>query len=65
MLAAMLMTITNLDVSRSFGIPPDHAIAQAVASPERSAADRQRDASSHPAEVLTFLGLRHGATCSI
>lgn len=35
---------------------PDH-IARAVDHPDRSAADRQRDETSRPARVLTFLGV--------
>jgi len=35
-------------------------IARAVASPERSAKDRERDARDKPAELLTFAGLKPG-----
>lgn len=38
---------------------PDH-IAAAVASPERSAKDRERDARDKPAELLAFAGLEPG-----
>jgi predicted methyltransferase len=38
---------------------PDH-IAAAVAAPERSAKDRERDARDKPAEVLAFAGLKPG-----
>ena len=38
---------------------PDH-IAAAVASPERSAKDRERDARDKPAELLAFAGLKPG-----
>jgi predicted methyltransferase len=38
---------------------PDH-IAAAVAAPERSAKDRERDARDKPAELLTFAGLEPG-----
>lgn len=34
----------------------------ALAHPHRSAADRQRDATSHPAEVLRFAGAQEGLT---
>jgi predicted methyltransferase len=40
----------------------DPAIAQAVADPGRSAADRARDAYRHPAETLSFFGLKPGMT---
>ena len=40
--------------------PPDRAISDAVANPGRPAADRERDATSRPAEVLSFLGVRSG-----
>jgi predicted methyltransferase len=38
---------------------PD-SIAKAVASPERSAKDRERDARDKPAELLTFAGVKPG-----
>lgn len=38
---------------------PDH-IAAAVAAPERSAKDRERDARDRPAELLAFAGLEPG-----
>jgi predicted methyltransferase len=38
------------------------AIAQAVSNPERSAADRERDARDKPAEVLAFAGVKPGMT---
>lgn len=38
---------------------PDH-IAAAIASPERSAKDRERDARDRPAELLAFAGLAPG-----
>ena len=38
---------------------PAH-IAAAVAAPERSAADRERDARDQPAEILTFAGVTPG-----
>jgi predicted methyltransferase len=38
---------------------PDY-IAAAVAAPERSAKDRERDARDKPAELLTFAGLKRG-----
>jgi len=42
--------------------PPVRTIAEAVAGPWRSAADRARDRWRHPAESLAFWGLRPGAT---
>ncbi len=45
----------------SVGAPtPDEAIARAIANPQRSEADRQRDARDKPAAVLSFIGLRPG-----
>jgi len=38
---------------------PAH-IAAAIAAPERSAADRERDARDRPAEILTFAGVMPG-----
>ena len=38
---------------------PDY-IAKAVAAPERSDKDRERDARDKPAELLTFAGLKPG-----
>lgn len=35
----------------------DPAVARAIAAPERSAADRARDAYRHPAETLAFFGV--------
>ena len=40
--------------------PVPDFIAAAVASPERSAKDRERDARDKPAELLTFAGLQPG-----
>ena len=38
----------------------DGRVAAIVASPDRSAADRENDARRKPAEVLTFIGVRPG-----
>jgi predicted methyltransferase len=49
----------------AFAIPAfaaDAAIDAAIASPERSAADRERDAREKPAEVLAFAGVKPGMT---
>ncbi|WP_419827760.1 class I SAM-dependent methyltransferase [Sphingomonas sp.] len=43
-------------------IKVDPAIARAVADPGRSAADRARDKYRHPAETLSFFGLKPGMT---
>jgi predicted methyltransferase len=40
----------------------DSAIEKAIASPERTAADRERDARDKPAEVLAFAGVKPGMT---
>ena len=40
----------------------DPAIQKAIASPERSDADRDRDAREKPAEVLAFAGVKPGMT---
>ncbi|HRO32514.1 MAG TPA: methyltransferase [Brevundimonas sp.] len=40
----------------------DQALAAAIASPSRPAADRARDAFRHPEETLTFWGLTPGLT---
>ena len=42
--------------------PPRRAIARAVANPNRPSADRERDATTRPAEVLGFFGVRRGMT---
>ena len=42
---------------------PDY-IAKAVAAPERSAKDRERDARDKPAELLAFAGLKSGMTAA-
>ena len=39
----------------------DPAVARAVAAPERSAADRARDAARHPAQTLAFFGVTPAA----
>src|SRR5690349_3414500 len=40
----------------------DAAIDAALANPERTAADRERDARERPAEVLAFAGVKPGMT---
>jgi len=41
-------------------IAADGAIEKSIASPERTAADRERDAREKPAEVLAFAGVKPG-----
>jgi predicted methyltransferase len=41
-------------------MPVPQSITQAVANPDRPAADRERDTRDRPVEVLAFLGLRPG-----
>ncbi len=55
MLLAALLLAAPLEAQKV----PDH-IAAAVASPERSAKDRERDARDKPAELLAFAGLQPG-----
>jgi predicted methyltransferase len=57
-LLVVLLTIVS-------GVPasaetPGEVIARAVANPQRSEADRQRDARDKPAAVLSFIGVRPG-----
>jgi predicted methyltransferase len=42
------------------GFAADPAIDKSIASPERTAADRERDARDKPAEVLAFAGVKPG-----
>src|SRR5688572_22926676 len=49
----------------SFALPSlaaDAAVDAAIANPERTAADRERDAREKPAEVLAFAGVKPGMT---
>jgi predicted methyltransferase len=52
--AALLAAALSANVSAA---PPDAALAQAVASPARSATAVARDKARHPVEELTFFGL--------
>lgn len=54
-LIAVFLFATSLQAQQV----PDY-IAAAVAAPERSAKDRERDARDKPAELLTFAGLKPG-----
>ncbi|MCB1650059.1 MAG: class I SAM-dependent methyltransferase [Pseudomonadales bacterium] len=57
-----LVAITAMLVgSQAMAIDPDK-LAQALASPDRSAADKELDAARKPVQVLTFLGLKEGMT---
>ena len=53
LLLVLLATIASADADRA-------AIEKAVNAPDRTAEDRERDASEKPAEVLTFFGLHPG-----
>ena len=55
MIAALLLVAQPLQAAE---IP--ESIAKAVAAPERSAKDRERDARDKPAEFLTFAGVKPG-----
>jgi predicted methyltransferase len=54
LLATLFAAIASTQAS---GEPPDAALAQAVASPARSATAVARDKSRHPVEELMFFGL--------
>ncbi|HET7812603.1 MAG TPA: methyltransferase domain-containing protein [Steroidobacteraceae bacterium] len=52
-----------LSVLLAFTLPAiaaDGAIEKSIASPERTAADRERDAREKPAEVMAFAGVKPG-----
>src|SRR5690242_19707995 len=59
--ARMLAATTPL-ASSGAGVvadaPPGRSLARAVANPHRPAADRERDVTSRPSEVLGFFGAR-------
>jgi predicted methyltransferase len=68
-LVAMLIVLAAWPVgpSAAAGDPapaaaPAEAIAAAIASPTRPAADREQDAVRKPAEILAFLGVEPGQT---
>ncbi len=48
--------------SRALAAAVDPRLAEAIASPRRSAPDRARDVYRHPAQSLTFWGLKAGDT---
>jgi len=51
---------TTQTVSSSTGMLTNERIAEIIASPDRSAADRNRDVSRKPQQVLAFIGIRPG-----
>ena len=55
MIAALLLVAQPLQAAE---IP--ESIAKAVAAPERSAKDRERDAHDKPTELLAFAGVKPG-----
>src|SRR5262245_66492149 len=58
-----MLLSTLLALSPVLSVPAlaaDAAIDNAVASPERTADDRERDAREKPAEVLAFAGVKPG-----
>jgi predicted methyltransferase len=60
-LAAALLLLVNIGpVSPVSAETPAETIARAVANPQRSEADQQRDGRDKPAAVLSFIGLRPG-----
>ncbi|TXH05602.1 MAG: methyltransferase [Nevskiaceae bacterium] len=63
--ACIAAAITLAACATTVGQPaagPDPALAQAIASPDRSAAFRERDRYRHPQETLSFFGLQPGQT---
>ena len=66
MLAAYSYTASAVAAQSSGGSVDDASITSiyelAVANPERTDADRERDAARKPAEVLDFFGIRPGMT---
>jgi predicted methyltransferase len=56
----MLFAVAGLGLMGTAGADEASRIAAAVASPQRPAADLDRDASSRPAEVLGFFGVPEG-----
>jgi predicted methyltransferase len=63
--AALLASLIGCAMNASSSAAPTLSrdrIAQIVASPDRSAADRTNDIRRHPADMLAFIGLRSGWT---
>lgn len=57
LLASVLLSFAAAHV-----LAANPAVDAAIANPERSAADRERDARDKPAELLTFAGVKPGMT---
>ena len=57
-LTALVLSLVLAPALQAADIPAN--IAAAVAAPERSAKDRERDARDKPAELLAFAGVRAG-----
>jgi predicted methyltransferase len=58
-IAALAATVAVLSTARAGPAVPGY-VAAAVANPDRPAADRQRDATRKPAEVIAFSHMRPG-----
>jgi predicted methyltransferase len=56
--AAVLLTATPAAAQHDTAT---HALHAALADPARPAADRERDAARHPAELLALAGVKPGA----
>lgn len=62
-LVGLLLGVASLEPSRAADAPAvDPAITAAVDSPDRPAADKQRDAGRRPQIVLQFFGIHPGQT---
>jgi predicted methyltransferase len=61
LLASVIGCATNAPRSSDATLSSDR-IAQIVASPDRSSADRTNDVRRHPAEMLAFIGIQPGWT---
>lgn len=59
-LAAVLLITALLSACAQTGPIPKERIAEIVASPERSAADRTNDLRRRPEQMLAFIGVRPG-----
>jgi predicted methyltransferase len=59
-LAVLILLTTSMGCALSAAQSSENAINEAVANARRSDADRERDGTSKPAEVLSFFGLKSG-----
>ncbi len=59
---AVLLTLTMGTLQAAKPSAPTNDLVSALASESRPADDRKRDAGRKPAQVLEFLGIRHGMT---